>query len=261
MIFEVELVSFAAMPEFKPGNKEAQKKTESGISYEVVRAGTTEMAAAGDVVSLKYAFWDAEGRLLQCTEREERDKPLTSACEQLPIPMFKEGAKLLHLGERLRLEAPAKVAFGERMQPGMDPESLTFWELELVAIKKPLPVPAFALTPADKLVKTASGLGYEVIREGTGKAPTATSVVSVHYAGWLTDGKLFDSSFQRAEPTEFPLNRVIKGWTEGIQLMKEGAICKFTIPGDLAYGKPGMPPDIGPDATLVFYIELLSIKQ
>ena len=115
-------------------------------------------------------------------------------------------------------------------------------------------------TAADKLTKTASGLQYEVLREGTGKAPGATDTVQVHYAGWLEDGTGFDSSYGRGEPAEFSLNGVIAGWTEGVQLMKEGALYQFVIPGNLAYGAGGSPPKIGPDATLVFRIELLKVK-
>ena len=116
------------------------------------------------------------------------------------------------------------------------------------------------MSAPDKTKATASGLKYEVIKEGQGKHPTATQTVKVHYAGWLTDGTPFDSSYGRGDPAEFPLNKVISGWTEGIQLMKPGGAYKFTIPGKLAYGPQGSPPKIGPNATLVFYVELLEIK-
>lgn len=107
---------------------------------------------------------------------------------------------------------------------------------------------------------TASGLQYEILREGSGRAPAAASVVRVHYEGKLIDGNIFDSSVRRGEPAEFPLNRVIRGWTEGLQLMKEGAKFRFVIPPELAYGPHGAPPAIGPDATLIFEVELLAVK-
>ena len=107
---------------------------------------------------------------------------------------------------------------------------------------------------------TASGLQYEVMREGTGAKPTAASTVKVHYHGTTTDGKVFDSSVDRGEPVEFPLSGVIKGWTEGVQLMSVGSKYKFFIPGDLAYGpRPPQGSGIAPNATLVFEVELLEI--
>lgn len=107
---------------------------------------------------------------------------------------------------------------------------------------------------------TASGLQYMVIQEGTGKMPKASDEVTVHYEGTLINGEVFDSSYKRGQPTSFPLNGVIKGWTEGLQLMKEGAKYRFFIPSELAYGARGAGGQIGPNSTLVFDVELLSIK-
>ncbi|MCH5231228.1 MAG: FKBP-type peptidyl-prolyl cis-trans isomerase [Muribaculaceae bacterium] len=107
---------------------------------------------------------------------------------------------------------------------------------------------------------TDSGLQYVVEKEGEGKQPTATSEVTVHYTGKLIDGTVFDSSINRGEPTTFPLNRVIPGWTEGLQLMKEGGKYTFFIPSDLAYGPNGIPNVIPPHSTLIFDVELISVK-
>lgn len=106
---------------------------------------------------------------------------------------------------------------------------------------------------------TASGLQYIIEKEGTGKQPTATDNVTVHYTGRLLDGKVFDSSVARGEPATFPLNRVIPGWTEGLQLMKEGAKYTFFIPSDLAYGAQGAGRDIPPHSTLIFEVELIKV--
>jgi FKBP-type peptidyl-prolyl cis-trans isomerase FkpA len=111
------------------------------------------------------------------------------------------------------------------------------------------------------VVKTASGLAYKVIKEGTGATPTAEDVVEVHYHGTLTDGTVFDSSVERGKTISFPLNRVIKGWTEGVQTMKEGGKTKFVIPADLAYGDAGAPPKIPGGATLVFEVELFKVTK
>jgi FKBP-type peptidyl-prolyl cis-trans isomerase FkpA len=109
--------------------------------------------------------------------------------------------------------------------------------------------------------QTPSGLAYKVIKEGTGATPTAEDVVEVHYHGTLADGTVFDSSVERGKTISFPLNRVIKGWTEGLQTMKEGGKTKFVIPSDLAYGEAGAPPKIPGGATLVFEVELFKVTK
>ena len=106
---------------------------------------------------------------------------------------------------------------------------------------------------------TDSGIAYKVIKEGTGKSPSATETVEVHYHGTLIDGTVFDSSKDRGKTAQFPLNQVIKGWTEGLQLMKEGGETRFVIPSDLAYGDAGRPPKIPAGATLIFDVELKKI--
>ncbi len=106
---------------------------------------------------------------------------------------------------------------------------------------------------------TASGLQYEVLRQGSGSRPTKYDRVRVHYHGYLPDGTVFDSSVERGEPSEFGLNQVIPGWTEGVQLMREGAKYRFRVPHYLAYGEAGSPPKIGPRQTLMFDVELIRI--
>ena len=113
----------------------------------------------------------------------------------------------------------------------------------------------------DGIKSTASGLQYEVIKEGDGAQPAATDVVEVHYHGTLLDGTVFDSSVDRGETTSFPLNRVIPGWTEGLQLMKEGGKYRFFIPYDLAYGERGAGADIKPYSTLIFEVELFKVGE
>lgn len=113
----------------------------------------------------------------------------------------------------------------------------------------------------DGVKTTASGLQYKVITEGTGKTPTRTDTVEVHYRGTLVDGKEFDSSYKRGQPAAFPVGAVIAGWTEALQLMKEGSKWMVYIPSKLGYGSRGTPGGpIGPDEALVFEVELLKIK-
>ena len=113
----------------------------------------------------------------------------------------------------------------------------------------------------DGVTTVDSGLQYEVITEGEGPKPAVTDTVSVHYRGTLLDGTEFDSSYSRGTPATFPLNRVIAGWTEGLQLMSVGSKYKLFIPADLGYGVQGSPPKIGPGAALIFEVELLEIKN
>ncbi len=110
-------------------------------------------------------------------------------------------------------------------------------------------------------IKTDSGMVYRSLTEGKGASPKATDVVQVHYKGTFPDGKEFDSSYKRGQPTEFPLNRVIKCWTEGVQRMKVGGKAKLTCPPSLAYGDKGAGGVIPPNATLQFEVELISIKS
>ncbi len=107
---------------------------------------------------------------------------------------------------------------------------------------------------------TASGLQYKSLKEGAGPQPKASDTVTVNYRGTLIDGTEFDSSYKRGEPATFPLNGVIKGWTEGLQLMKKGSKFQFVIPPSLAYGERAVGADIGPNSTLVFDVELLDVK-
>src|SRR5213593_1891369 len=107
---------------------------------------------------------------------------------------------------------------------------------------------------------TASGLEYKPIKEGTGPQPKATDMVTVNYRGTLIDGTEFDSSYKRGQPATFPVNGVIKGWTEALQLMKQGSKYQLVIPSNLAYGERAMGADIGPNATLIFEVELQDVK-
>jgi len=135
------------------------------------------------------------------------------------------------------------------IKPKMEAQSLT-------------PEQQFLVDNRDKpnVVETESGLQYKVLKPGEGLKPAATDQVTVHYRGTLIDGTEFDSSYSRGEPITFGLNRVIRGWTEGLQLMAIGSKYEFYIPSDLAYGNRGAGAQIGPGATLIFQVELLDIK-
>jgi peptidylprolyl isomerase len=180
------------------------------------------------------------------------------------IKGWTEGLQLMVVGEKRRFWIPGNLAYGDTpRRPGAPAGTLVF-DVELLGITAGIKPPAapsdVAAAPKDAK-KTKSGLAYKVLQKGKGKVhPTATDTVTCHYTGWQTDGKMFDSSVQRGQPAEFPLNGVIKGWTEGVPLMVEGEKTRFWIPAALAYGDP--PPHPGmPAGMLVFDIELISIKK
>jgi peptidylprolyl isomerase len=179
------------------------------------------------------------------------------------IAGWTEGLQLMVVGEKRRMWIPAKIAYGEVARPGYPAGQLTF-DVELLEITpapKPPETPKDVAAPPADAKKTASGLAYRVLTKGTGKEhPTATSMVKVHYSGWTKDGKLFDSSVARGEPTSFGLNQVIPGWTEGVQLMVKGEKTRFWIPGKLAYGDEPKRPG-APAGQLTFDVELLDIGE
>ncbi|MSR73994.1 MAG: FKBP-type peptidyl-prolyl cis-trans isomerase [Planctomycetes bacterium] len=168
-----------------------------------------------------------------------------------------EAFGLLKEGSHAVFEVTPALGFGDRPMPGLKADESTIWDIKILNVTRPLALPEFYMPRADVMKSTASGLQYEVIKEGTGAVPLKSANVTVHYAGWFTDGRIFDSSYSRGEPTSFPVTGVIPGWTEGLQLMKEGSVYRFVIPGKLAYGAQGMPGRIPPDATLIFHVELV----
>lgn len=149
-------------------------------------------------------------------------------------------------------------------EQGDDGQTDTIIEQATVAEQTPaasqLPEGVLTRAQIDSMQVTPSGLRYEVLKEGTGAHPAATSTVTVHYTGKLPDGTIFDSSMARNEPATFPLNQVIPGWTEGLQLMNKGAQYRFYIPADMAYGTQGVPGTIPPNTPLIFEVELISFE-
>ena len=239
------------------------EKQPSGLASRVLKAGTgSEKPGPTDIVVVHYSGWTTDGKMFDSSVK--RGQPATFPLNRV-IPGWTEGVGLMTVGEKRRLWIPGKMAYGDKpRRPGAPAGTLVF-DVELLEIKKapppPKPVPApkdVAKAPKDAKT-TASGLAYKVLKDGNGKTkPLATNVVRVHYSGWTTDGKMFDSSVQRGQPATFPLNRVIPGWTEGLQLMSVGGKTRFWIPGNLAYGdKPKRPG--APAGTLVFDVELLEI--
>ena len=236
------------------------KKTPSGLVTRVLKKGTgKDHPKPEEKVTVHYTGWTKDGTMFDSSV--VRNEPATFGLDQV-IKGWTEGLQLMVVGEQRRLWIPADLAYGEKAtRPGAPSGQLTF-DVELLSIKaspKPPPVPPDVKKPPATAQKTASGLYYRTLSKGTGKVhPKANDRVKVHYTGWTLDGKMFDSSVTRDEPAVFPLDRVIKGWTEGLQLMVVGDKFRFWIPADLAYGdKPSRPG--APAGMLVFDIELLEL--
>jgi peptidylprolyl isomerase len=236
-------------------------KTASGLASKVLTAGTgTVHPGPFDKVKVNYTGWKKDGTAFDTTAGKA---PIEFGVNEV-IKGWTEGVQLMVVGEKRRLWIPGEMAYGTRPSHGPDgpPTGDLVFDVELVALTpgpKPPEVPTdVKAAPADAK-KTTSGLQYKTLTAGKGKKhPAATDKVTVHYSGWTPDGKMFDSSVMRGEPTSFGLDHVIKGWTEGVQLMVEGDKTRFWIPSDLAYGdKPKRPG--APAGPLVFDIELISI--
>ncbi len=225
-------------------------KTASGLATKVVAPGTgKDHPTPADLVTVHYTGWTTDGKMFDSSV--SRGKPSTFRVNGV-IAGFGEGIQLMTAGEKRRLWIPEALAY--KGQAGK-PAGMLVFDVELIAM--PNRAPADVKAPPDDAKRTPSGLAYKVIKEGVGgRHPKPSSSVTVHYTGWTTDGKMFDSSVVRGEPSTFPLDQVIAGWTEGLQLMFEGEKTRFWIPEKLAYNKEAGKPA----GMLVFDVELIKIQ-
>jgi FKBP-type peptidyl-prolyl cis-trans isomerase len=237
------------------------EKTATGLASKVIEKGTgKDHPGAEDTVKVHYTGWMTDGKMFDSSV--VKGNPVELPLDRV-IKGWTEGLQLMVVGEKRRFWIPADLAYGDVPRRPGGPHGTLVFDVELLGITKAPPAPAVPTDVAavpKNAKKTASGLAYRVLSKGKGKVhPTADDVVKVHYSGWTTDGKRFDSSVVRGQPAEFPLKGVIKGWTEGVQLMVEGEKTRFWIPGEMAYGNEPMPGR--PHGMLVFDIELLEIRK
>jgi FKBP-type peptidyl-prolyl cis-trans isomerase len=224
-------------------------KTASGLATRVLKPGKgSDHPAKDDVVTIHYTGWKTDGSMFDSSVT--RGKPASFPVGRV-IPGFSEGLQLMVPGEKRRLWIPESLAY----KGAREPKGMLVFDIELLDI--PTRPPADVKAPPADAKKTTSGLAYKVLQQGVGgRHPRAMSEVTVHYTGWTTDGKMFDSSVVRGAPSTFSLDGVIAGWTEGLQLMVEGEKTRFWIPEKLAYeGKKA------PYGALVFDVELIKIGQ
>jgi peptidylprolyl isomerase len=225
-------------------------KTASGLSSKTLQKGTgTVRPAESDLVTVQYTGWTTDGKMFDTSEAHPTSN--TFPVNRV-IKGWSEGVQLMVVGEKRRFWIPENLAY--QGQAGR-PKGMLVFDVELMDIvpSPRVPPPDVAAPPKDAGT-TPSGLAYKVLRKGTGTAhPAATSRVTVHYTGWTTDGKMFDTSLEKGQPITFGLNQVIEGWGEGVQLMVVGEKTRFWIPEGLAY--KGQDPK----GMLVFDVELINI--
>ena len=227
--------------------------TDSGLASRTVTPGTSEeRPAPTDFVTVHYTGWSADGTVVDSTWR--RGKPSMIALDQ-SLPGWGECVQMMTVGEVRRCWMPQELAYNGRRGR---PTGTIVFDIELLETRRAptVPPPDVAGPPADA-TRTVSRLAYKVLKPGTGtRRPSPRDRVAVHYTGWTPDGEMFDSSVARRTPQIFVVSDVIRGWTEGLQLMVEGERRRFWIPQDLAYkGEFGAPR-----GTLVFDIDLVRIE-
>jgi FKBP-type peptidyl-prolyl cis-trans isomerase len=221
-------------------------------------AGTVHPSPS-DLVEVKYTGWTRKGETV-----EDTPAPISFILDKA-FPAFVDVLQLMVEGETRRLWVPMAGIYGNSPPPNYPAGDLTY-DLALMKVLKKgppppeVPAPPDVKAPPKDAKRTKSGLSYHVLSPGSGKQPSATDTVSVNYSGWTPDGKMFDSSVRKKAPFVFRLDQVIKGWTEGLQLMKVGEKARFWIPSTLAYGDSPARPG-APSGPLVFDIELVEIKE
>ena len=251
--------------------------TASGLQYKVEKQGKGPRPGPTDKVTVHYRMTTIDGR--EGDSSYKRGKPSTFAVNKV-IKGWTEALQLMNVGSKFKLFVPAELAYGN---------SVLLFDVELLGIEKGEPAPE-ATQPADNakkpeadpkaaeknrveekeflelnkempnVVETASGLQYEILREGNGPTPKLTDKVKVHYRGSFIDMTEFESTYKLGRPAVFPVDKLIKGWTEGLQLMKAGSKYRFYIPSKLAYGEKGAGP-VGPNQVTIFDIELMAIEK
>ena len=226
--------------------------TDSGLASKVLTPGTgTDHPVPTDLVKVDYTGWTTDGKMFDSSVA--RGRPAVLPLGRV-IAGWGEGLQLMVVGEKRRFWIPAKLAYEGKPSK---PQGMLVFDVELLDILRVPPVPPDVAAPPADAQKSRSGLAWKVLKPGIARTPKTTSTVRVHYTGWTTDGKMFDSSLAKGTPSTFELTRVDPGWTEGLQLMTEGESRRFWIPSRQAYdGAAGKPRGM-----LVFDITLLEIVK
>lgn len=235
-------------------------KTASGLKYKITEAGTGIQIKNGDKVTVHYTGKLTNGSKFDSSKDRNQPFSFKVGAGQV-IRGWDEGLALLKVGDKATLTIPAELGYGSRDMGTIPANSTLIFDIEVIDAVEAVSAKPYDVAGKDTLT-TASGLKYIYVNKGTGAQAEKGKTVSVHYTGYLMDGKMFDSSVERGEPIVFPLGQgmVIPGWEEGIALMKVGDKIRLIIPSNLAYGERGAGGVIPPNATLIFDCELVNVQ-
>ncbi|MBN4051275.1 FKBP-type peptidyl-prolyl cis-trans isomerase [bacterium AH-315-M05] len=241
--------------------------TTSGLQYVITKKGDGKKPKKGDKVVVHYTGKLTDGSVFDSSVERGQPFSFNLGVGQV-IKGWDEGIALLQVGDKATFTIPPELGYGKRGSPPVIPADATLiFDVELMdVVEKVAPKPKVVPKPFNvegkETVTTKSGLQYIMVKEGTGVQPVSGKQVIVHYTGYLDDGSIFDSSVERGQPLPFTLGvgQVIKGWDEGVALLKVGGKARLIIPSGLAYGAKGYPGLIPPNATLTFDVELVEVK-
>ena len=234
--------------------------TKSGLKIILKAKGTGVKVDSADNVTIHYDGYFPDGKFFDSSVKRGQPFQTKIGVGQV-IKGWDEGVVMLNVGDTAQLIIPPHLGYGSSARGGIPANSTLIFDVFVIDVKKAVIAKPYEVK-GKPVVKTASGLEYVVVHSGKGVQAAAGKTVTVHYTGYLLDGKKFDSSVERGDPFVFGLGqgRVIQGWDEGVALMKEGDKFRFFIPYQLGYGEQGHPPVIPAKATLVFDVELIKVQ-
>ena len=260
LIFEVELLNVISGPKpYELGTKQ-WTVLPSGVKYVIVKDGTGIKVQPNMKITAHYSGYFDDGKMFDSSV--QRDEPISVILgKKQIIPGLEEGLNQLKVGDKAKIFIPYQLAYGDAGRGAIPAKANLTFDIEMVGATE-VPKLVEYNTAGKDTITTKSGLKYIIVQQGNGLKAQAGKKVKVHYTGYFTDGKVFDSSVERGEPIEFPLGQgqVIPGWDEGIQLLKVGDKARFIIPSVIGYGDKAVGP-IPANSTLIFDVELMDVEK